>query len=85
MLRIEHITLRELGLALKEPFQISSGTQSHRRIFLVELIDADGVHAWGECVAAEHPNYGSETIDTCWHAIREWVAPVVRELLKSAK
>jgi O-succinylbenzoate synthase len=77
MLRIEHITLREVGLALKEPFQISSGTQSHRRIFLVELTDADGVRAWGECTAAEYPNYGPETIDTCWHAIREWVAPRV--------
>lgn len=77
MLRIEHIILREVGLALKEPFQISSGTQSHRRIFLIELIDADGVHAWGECVAAEYPNYGPETIDTCWHALREWVAPRV--------
>ncbi|HEX3556966.1 MAG TPA: o-succinylbenzoate synthase [Thermoanaerobaculia bacterium] len=75
MLRIEAITLREIALALKEPFQISSGTQSRRRIFLLELTSADGVTAWSECVAAEFPNYSSETIDTCWHAIREWVAP----------
>ncbi len=77
MLRIQSITLREVALALKEPFQISSGTQSRRRIFLLELLSADGVTAWSECVAGEHPNYSSETIDTCWHAIREWVAPRV--------
>jgi O-succinylbenzoate synthase len=77
MLRIESITLREIALALKEPFQISSGTQSGRRIFLLELTSADGVVAWSECVAAEYPNYGPETIDTCWYAIREWVAPRV--------
>src|SRR5947199_1927048 len=77
MLRIATITLREIALALKEPFQISSGTQSRRRIFLLELTSADGVAAWSECVAAELPNYSSETIDTCWHAIREWVAPRV--------
>ncbi|MBW8874070.1 MAG: o-succinylbenzoate synthase [Acidobacteria bacterium] len=77
MLRIEAITLREIALALKEPFQISSGTQSRRRIFLLELTSADGLVAWSECVAAELPNYSSETIDTCWHAIREWVAPRV--------
>ena len=43
MLRIESITLREIRLALKEPFQISSGTVTHRRIFLVQLRSADGV------------------------------------------
>ena len=77
MLRIESITLREISLTLKEPFQISSGTQSQRRILLVEVEDADGVLAWGECTAGEFPNYGPETIDTAWHAIREWVAPRV--------
>jgi O-succinylbenzoate synthase len=77
MLRIEAITLREITLALKEPFQISSGTQSRRRILLVELRSADGVTGWGECTAGELPNYSSETPDTAWLAIREWVAPRV--------
>ena len=77
MLRIDSITLREITLALKEPFQISSGTQSRRRILLVELRSSDGVEGWGECTAGELPNYGPETIDTAWHAIREWVAPRV--------
>lgn len=77
MLRIESITLREIRLALKEPFQISSGTVTHRRIFLVQLRSADGVEAWGECVGGEKPNYGPETIDLAWVAIREYVAPRV--------
>lgn len=77
MLRIETITLREISLTLKEPFQISSGTQSQRRIFLLELTSADGVVGWSECVAGESPHYGPETVDTAWHAIREWVAPRV--------
>ncbi|HEX9941910.1 MAG TPA: o-succinylbenzoate synthase [Thermoanaerobaculia bacterium] len=77
MLRIERLTLREIGLTLKEPFQISSGTQSRRRILLVELESSDGVEGWGECVAGESPHYGPETIDTAWHALREWVAPRV--------
>ncbi len=77
MLRIESLTLREIAMTLKEPFQISSGTQSQRRILLVELEDADGAVAWGECAAGEFPNYSPETIDTAWLAIREWVAPRV--------
>jgi O-succinylbenzoate synthase len=28
-------------------------------------------------VAGELPNYSAETIDTAWHALREWVAPRV--------
>jgi len=77
MLRIESVTLREISLTLKEPFQISSGTTTQRRILLVELESADGVVGWGECTAGELPNYGPETIDTAWLAIREWVAPRV--------
>ena len=75
MLRIERIALREIRLALREPFRISSGTVTERRILLLELSDADGVTTWAECVAGEHPNYSPETIDTAWYAIREWVAP----------
>ncbi|HYL04569.1 MAG TPA: o-succinylbenzoate synthase [Thermoanaerobaculia bacterium] len=72
--RVESITLREIRLALKEPFRISSGVQSHRRILLVRLA-GEGIEGWGECVAGEHPNYSPENADTAWLAIREWLAP----------
>jgi len=75
MLRIKQITLLEVVLPLKEPFQISSGTQKDRRIFLITLEDTDGRIGWGECVAGEEPNYSPETIDTAWMIVREWVAP----------
>jgi len=78
MLRIEGIVLREIRLPLKEPFRISSGVVSERRITLLELHGPDGGPiGWSECVAGENPNYSSETIDTAWLAIREWVAPRV--------
>jgi O-succinylbenzoate synthase len=72
--RIERITLREIHLALKEPFRISSGVQSHRRVLLVRL-DGEGAEGWGECVAGELPNYSPENADTAWLAMREWLAP----------
>lgn len=77
MLRIERIVLREIRLPLKEPFRISSGVVSERRICLLELHGAGGPTTWSECVAGEQPNYSAETIDTAWMAIREWVAPRV--------
>src|SRR5436309_2977675 len=75
MLRIDRIALREIRLPLQEPFRISSGLVSERRICLLELTSSEGITGWSECVAGEQPNYSDETIDTAWLAIREWVAP----------
>ena len=77
MARLEQITLREIRLPLREPFRISSGSVTERRIPLLELRDADGVTAWSEGVALEDPNYSGEAIDTAWIAMSEWVAPRV--------
>jgi len=71
---IRRIELREIALPLREPFRISSGIVSDRRILLVRLEDGDGHEAWGECVAGETPNYSPETVDTCRHAIDAWLA-----------
>ncbi len=76
MLNIETIVLREILLPLREPFRISSGVVSERRICILELRQ-DGISAWSESVAGEQPNYSPETIDTAWLAIREWIAPRV--------
>ena len=76
-LRIDSITLREIRLPLVEPFRISSGVTTTRRILLLELVDADGASTWSECVAGDFPNYSPESIDTATLAIREWLAPRV--------
>jgi O-succinylbenzoate synthase len=76
-LQVDRLILREIQLPLREPFRISSGTQTVRRILLLELVDVSGVAVWSECVAPEQPNYSPETIDTAWLAIRNWVAPRV--------
>lgn len=76
-LRVDRITLREIKLALKEPFRISSGLMQERRIAILEFTDRDGASVMSECVAFQQPIYTAETIDTAWHAIREWLAPRV--------
>lgn len=75
MTRLAHVALREIRLPLREPFRISSGVVTERRICLLELRDSDGVSTWAECVAGEQPNYTAETIDTAWFALRAWVVP----------
>lgn len=74
---LTRIVLREIRLPLKEPFRISSGVVSERRVGLLELHEAGGARTWAECVAGEQPNYSPETLDTAWFAIREWLAPRV--------
>ncbi|HXY41699.1 MAG TPA: o-succinylbenzoate synthase [Vicinamibacteria bacterium] len=75
--RLLRLTLREIRLALREPFRISSGIVHVRRILLLELQDEGGATAWSECVAEEQPNYSPETIDTAWLVIGAHVAPRV--------
>ena len=74
MLNVEKIVLREIRLPLREPFRISSGVVTERRVLLVEW-HQDGVIGWSECVAGEQPNYSAETIDTAWFALGDWLGP----------
>jgi O-succinylbenzoate synthase len=77
VIRLKQLGLREIRLPLKEPFRISSGVVSVRRILLVELEPEEGDRVWAECVAAERPNYSWETLGTAWLALREYIAPRV--------
>ena len=76
-MQLQSITLREIQMSLVEPFQISSGTASLRRILLLESRDVDGITAWSECVAGEAPYFSPDTIDTAWLAIQIWLGPRV--------
>src|SRR4051812_16642273 len=73
-MKIEAITLREIHMRLKVPFEISSGVTHQRRIILVEAV-ADGVSGWGEVTAGETPHFNSETTETAWHVISDFIAP----------
>ena len=75
-MRIESITLRELGMRLRFPFETSFGVTQMRRILLVEMI-ADGVTGWGEVTTAEAPFYNYETTDTAWHIISDFITPLL--------
>jgi O-succinylbenzoate synthase len=73
-MKIESVTLREIHMRLKSPFETSFGTVQDRRILLVELV-ADGVCGWGEVTAGATPAYNPETTDTAWHVISDFIAP----------
>jgi len=74
MLTIEAVHLREINMPLAFPFETSFGVTTGRRVLLVE-IESDGLTAWGECVAGEHPYFSDESIDTAWIVTERELAP----------
>lgn len=77
MIDIEQIVLREIRLPLVEPFHSAGGVTTERRVLLLAITDRDGTEIWSECVAESTPSYSADTVDTCWLAISEWLAPRV--------
>ncbi len=74
-MRIDKLTLREIQLRLKSPFETSFARIDRRRILLVEAF-ADGVCGWGEITSGEGPFYNPETVDTSWVVFSQFIAPL---------
>ena len=75
-MKIDSISLREISMRLKAPFETSFGVTQDRRILLVEVM-ADGVRGWGEVTTNEKPFYTSETTETAWYIISDFIAPLL--------
>jgi o-succinylbenzoate synthase len=76
-MRIKEITLRELRMKLRTPFETSVEVTEARRVVLIEA-EIDGVTGWAECVAGEVPSYSPETTETAWHILRDHLWGLVR-------
>jgi O-succinylbenzoate synthase len=74
MLTIDAVHLREINMPLAHPFETSFGITTERRILLVE-VESEGITAWGECVAGEHPYFSEETVDTAWMIAESELVP----------
>lgn len=75
-MRIDRLELRLCRLPLVSFFETSFG-RSYDRTFLLARVDGDGHEGWGEGVAEANPYYSSETTETAWHVITEFLAPRV--------
>jgi o-succinylbenzoate synthase len=72
--RIDRLELRLLRLPLVHFFETSFG-RIYDKHFLLVTLHGDGTVGLGECVAETDPYYSSETNETCWHIITEFLAP----------
>ena len=73
-MKIDGLELRLLKLPLVHFFETSFGRVDDKHFILVR-VESDGVSGYGECVAEKDPYYSSETNDTVWHIIAEFLAP----------
>ena len=73
-MKIERLELRLLKLPLVHFFETSFGRIDDKHFILVR-VDGGGATGYGECVAEIDPYYSSETNDTVWHIIADFLAP----------
>ena len=75
-MRIERLELRLVRLPLVRFFETSFG-RIYERPFVLVSVHEEGATGLGECVADANPFYSSETTQTAWAIISEFVAPLV--------
>jgi O-succinylbenzoate synthase len=74
---VERVDLYLVRLPLMRPFTTSSHTKDHLDHIIIRLRSADGGEGWGECASPSDPYYCPETTETCWHIIRDFLAPAL--------
>jgi O-succinylbenzoate synthase len=75
-MKIECVELHHIVMPLVHPFETSFGREITRPCILV-AVRAEGLTGWGECTANSGPWYSSETIETAWHVLRDFLIPAL--------
>ncbi|SIN89862.1 O-succinylbenzoate synthase [Singulisphaera sp. GP187] len=75
-MRIHRIDLKLVRLPLVRTFRTSSSSKDSITHILVR-IETDGGIGWGECASPSDPYYCPETTETCWHILKDFLAPAV--------
>jgi o-succinylbenzoate synthase len=77
-MRLDCVTLYQVRMSLVSPFETSFGVEQERECIIVR-VDGEGVAGWGECVASTGPWYSYETVQTAWHALVDFLIPLLLE------
>jgi O-succinylbenzoate synthase len=75
-MRIDRIDLKLVRLPLVRPFRTSSSRKDSIAHILVRVQTEGGI-GWGECASPSDPYYCPETTETCWHILKDFLAPAV--------
>ncbi|MBV9578625.1 MAG: o-succinylbenzoate synthase [Chloroflexi bacterium] len=72
---LQSVELYLVRLPLIRPFTTSSHTKDHLDHILIRARDEHGADGWGECASAADPYYCSETTESSWHMLRDFLIP----------
>jgi O-succinylbenzoate synthase len=68
------VEVRHVCLPLVHPFETSFGREEARETIIV-AVHSEGLTGWGEAATSAGPWYEYETVETCWHVLRDFLAP----------
>jgi O-succinylbenzoate synthase len=75
-MRIEHVELYHIRMPLVHPFETSFGREDEAQRILI-AVRSEGLTGWGETATSVGPWYEYETVETCWHVLRDFLGPRV--------
>lgn len=74
---IQQVEVFPVGIPYVEPLRTSFGVEPYKACVLVKVTTTDGVEGWGEAAVEVKPGYGSETVATALHILRNFLIPQV--------
>lgn len=75
---LNQINIHKLKMTLNHPFKTSFGVIQHKKFFIIEVIDTNGNHGYGESVAFSSPWYTEETVQTNLHMIKDFLIKILQ-------
>lgn len=75
-MHIDHIEIRHVEMPLVQPFETSFGREEVRQTLII-AVQGEGLTGWGEAPTSAGPWYEYETVETCWHVLRDFLGPMV--------
>ena len=76
-LTIDRVDVYPIALPYVEPLRTSFGVEPDKVAVLVCVTTAQGVEGWGEAAVEVKPGYGSETVGTALHILKNFLVPQV--------
>lgn len=74
---IDRVDVYAVSLPYVEPLKTSFGAEPSKAAVLVRVTTSAGVEGWGEAAVEIRPGYGSETIGTALHILKNFLIPQV--------
>jgi O-succinylbenzoate synthase len=74
---VTDVKLHPIALPFVEPLRTSFGEEPFKTAVIVEVLTREGVTGWGEASVEINPGYGTETVETGMHVLKNFLLPKI--------